>query len=88
MQKKGLCVITRRPSETIEVVAPNGDIITIMLVQIKSKGYARLGIRAPDGYAIHRDTAYAYALLQEDEDATAHLPPDAHLKTHTGLDVS
>lgn len=81
----GLCVLTRKLNEKIEVVAPDGSVITIIPIQVKGKRI-RIGVKAPQDYDIRR--VEDSNMPSDDDEGQTNLPEDAHLKTFTGLDVS
>ena len=48
-----MLILSRRPNETIIIVCPNGDRITVMNTEVRGDK-ARLGFDAPRDYVIHR----------------------------------
>ena len=51
-----MLVITRKDQQSVIITAPNGDIITIQIINIQP-GQVRLGFEAPLHYAIDRKEA-------------------------------
>ena len=49
-----MLIIKRNLSETIDIVTPIGDTITIMLTETCGWGVAKIGIDAPLDYVIYR----------------------------------
>lgn len=48
-----MLVLSRKPSETVVIVCPNGDRITVMVIDIRGDK-SRLGFEAPKEYRVHR----------------------------------
>lgn len=49
--------LERKCRESVEIEAPNGDKLKVVVIVIRGKNRVRLGFEAPPGYQIVRDDA-------------------------------
>jgi carbon storage regulator CsrA len=71
-----MLVLSRAFDERIVITAPNGDELRVVVVSFRhgeGGDKVRLGIIAPDGYAVHRGEVQA-AIKSEGGSVFSHLP--------------
>jgi carbon storage regulator CsrA len=49
-----MLVLTRKDGEAIRVIAPDGALIEVKVIDYPSPKQVRVGVKAPEDYKIHR----------------------------------
>lgn len=64
-----MLVLSRDMDERIKIQTPDGTVIDILVVEVRSGRRVRIGIDAPEDYAVHREEVFDAIQREKEADS-------------------